>query len=421
MMLITFFLVLSIGIPISMSMGIATLVGLITGGHNISVLPQMLQQATANYTLICIPYFILAANIMNGSGITRRIFAFADALVGWMTAGMAQVNVFASMIFAGISGTANSDAAGLGLIEIEAMKEQGYDAAFSTSVTLASSILGPIIPPSVPFIVYATLASVSVVDLFLAGLIPGLFLAVCLMGTSYFLVKTGRVKAPPRRKFSTSYLWKTIKEGFWALLAPLVLLGCIMSGTVTASESGIIAIVYSIIVALGYREFSLKSFIHALHSTLMSSVTILFIIGMGYGIGWVLTIERVPQDLTIMMLSLTQNKYIILFLINIFLLILGCFMDGTTIRLITVPLFLPVLKALDISILQFGVVHTFTTCIGFCTPPVGVGLMIMCSISKLKFSEVVKAFIPYYIPLIVVLLAMTYIPPLTTWLPSLIA
>lgn len=420
LMLVVFLAIIFLGVPISTGMGIATLTGLIAGDYKISVLPQLLQQAAGNATLISIPYFILAANLMNGSGITKRLFDWADALVGWMAAGMAHVNVIASVIFAGISGTANADAAGLGMIEIEAMDKQGYSKEFSASITLASSVLGPIIPPSVPFIVYAMLSELSVVDLFLAGILPGLVLAIVLMIANYILYKKGKIGGPKPRKFDGKRLWVKTKEGFFALLAPIILLVCIFSGVVTATESGIIAVVYSLIAAIIYREMSIKQFIKALKDTVLATASILFLVGMGYGIGWVMTIERVPQNLTKAMLAFSDNTFVLLMLINLFLLVLGCFMDGTTIRLITVPLFLPVLDAIGFSRLQFGVVHTFNTLIGFCTPPVGVGLMIMCTVANVKFSKMVKSFLPFYVVLFLVLVLLTFVPQITLWLPGII-
>lgn len=419
-LIVSFLVLIVIGVPISMGMGLASTLGLIAGNYELSVLPMLLQKGANNYSLIAIPYFVLAANLMNTGGITNRLFDFAEALVGWTHGGLAQVNVVSSMIFAGISGTANADAAGLGLVEIRAMEKKGYDTGWSVAITLASSVLGPIIPPSVGFIVYAMLAEVSVADMFVAGVVPGIVIAIILMITNYIIARSGKVACPAPDKFEIKHVARSFKSGFFALMAPIILLAGIMSGIVTATETGVIAVIYSLIVGLIYRELTWKGIFEALKGTIISTSVILLMVGFGYCIGWVLTIEQVPQLLTTSMLGLTQNKIIMLLIINLFLLVLGMFLDNNTIRIITIPLLLPIVDALGIDRIQFGVLHTFNLLIGMCTPPVGVGLMIMCTISGLKFSRVVRAFTPFFIPLFIALLLITYCPPITMWLPHLL-
>ena len=419
-LIIAFLLLLILGAPISMSMGISSAISLFAGHYDLTTLPMLLQKGANSYTLVAIPYFVLGANLMNTGGITERIFDFCESLVGWMRGGLAQVNVISSVIFAGISGTANADAAGLGLVEIRAMEKKGYDLGWSTSITLASSVLGPIIPPSVGFIVYAMFAEVSITDMFLAGILPGVVIAVILMITNALIAHSGKVACPEPTPFDIHEVWRSFRRGFFALMAPVILLGGIMSGIVTATETGIIVVVYSLVVGLIYRELTLQGVWKAIYSTIISTSVILLMVGFGYAVGWVLTIEKIPQALTTAMLGVTDNKYIMLAILNIFLLILGCFMDNNTIRVITVPLLLPIVDAIGVSRLQFGVIHTFNLLIGMCTPPVGVGLMIMSTISGLKFSKVVKSFIPFFIPLVISLLIITYIPIVTTWLPSIL-
>lgn len=419
--LILFFLVLIfIGMPISMGMGITSLFGLFAGGYDLSVLPGLIEKGANNYTLVAIPYFLLAANLMNSSGITDRIFEFADSLCGWMRGGLAQVNVLASMIFAGISGTSSGDAAGLGLVEIKAMKEKGYDLGWSASITLASSILGPIIPPSAPFIVFAMLAEVSVTQLFVAGIIPGLLISLLLMITNHIIARSGKVACPEPEPFSLKRIWDSLTKGFFALMAPVIMLVGLLSGVVTATEVGIIAVVYSLIVGLIYRTLNLKNLWAAFKDTVMASAVIMFLLGMGYSIGYVLTLERIPQLMTSSLMGLTDNKWILLLIINLLLLVLGCFIDGATIRVITVPLLLPIIDALGISRIHFGVFHTVNLLIGYCTPPVGAGLMIIASITRINMTKLVKSFMPFFIPLLVALFLLIYLPQLSTWLPSVI-
>lgn len=420
LLLAVFFVLLFLGIPISVGMGISTAVSMIVGHYNLAQIPILLQKGISNTTLIAIIYFVLAANIMNTGGITRRIFDFAEACVGWMKGGLAQVNVISSVIFSGISGTSSADAAGLGLMEITAMEEKGYDKGWSTGITLASGLLGPIIPPSVAFIQYALFAEVSATDMFLAGIIPGVLITIVLMIINRVIAGKGESMCPAPQPFDGKKLLKATKDGFLALLAPVVLMVCIFSGKVTANESGIIAVLYSLLASALYRELSWKNVKKALYDTVISSAVIMFLIGFGSSIGWILTIERVAQMLTTFMMSLSSSKFVILILINILLLILGMFMDTTTVRVITVPLLLPLIDLLGISRIQFGVIHTLNCLIGTCTPPVGVGLSIISTVTNQKFSDVVKAMIRFFPPLIFALVLVTYIPVVSTWLPSLV-
>ncbi|QNL43913.1 TRAP transporter large permease [Oscillibacter hominis] len=415
-----FFVVLIAGMPISMGMGVSTLASLFAGHYSLSTLILQIEKGAGSYSLVAIPYFVLAASLMNKGGITNKIFDFAESLCSWMHGGLAQVNVISSVIFAGISGTANADAAGLGLVEIEAMDRKGYDRGWSVAITLASSILGPIIPPSVCFIVYGCLAGVSVTELFVAGVVPGVLIAAALMAANYVIAKSGKKACPPPQKFDLREVGRTFKHGFFALMAPVILLACLFSGAVTATETGIIASVYSFVVGLLYRELSVQNLKETFVETIENSAVIMFMIGMGNGIGYVLTLERVPQNLTSLLLGVTENKYVMLLLILIVLLIMGCFIDATTIRIITVPLLLPVIDALGISRLHFGVIHTVVTLLGMSTPPVGTGLLVMATISKMKFDDVVKAFVPFWIPLAAALLLITYLPQITLFLPHLI-
>jgi tripartite ATP-independent transporter DctM subunit len=420
LLVVSFLLILTLGVPISLGMGLSAGIAMFAGNYNLAQIPVLLQKGMSNYGLVGIPYFILAANIMNTGGITTRIYDFCDAVVGWMRGGLAQVNVLGSVIFAGISGSSSADAAGLGLIEITAMREKGYDLKWSTGITLASSLLGPIIPPSIAFIQFALLAEVSATDLFIAGIIPGVVIALILMIMNHCIAVRGKVACPAPTPFKMKIAIRTFIGGFFALLAPAVLMVSLFSGAVTATEVGIIAVVYAVIAAAIYKELKFKNIVKALYDTVISSAVIMFLVGFGNTIGWVLTIESMPQMLTNLIISLTQNKYFILFLVNVLLLILGMFLDNTTIRIITVPLLLPLIDMVGIDRIHFGIVHTLNCLIGTCTPPVGVGLMIMTSVTKQKFTDVVRGVMPFLIPLVIALLILTYIPVISTWLPNLL-
>lgn len=416
----TFLVLLLLKFPISVSMGIATLTTIVAGQFNPQILPLVVQSGASNYTLIAIPYFVLAGNIMNSSGISRRIFDFANSLVGFMKCGLGQVNVLASMIFSGISGSSTADAAGLGLIEIEAMTEKGYDKPFSVAITLASSVIGPIIPPSISFIIYAMLAEVSVAKLFAAGLIPGILVGIFLMITNNVIAKRGKIAIPDPEPFDIREVWLTFKNGFFAIMAPALLLGGILSGIVTATETGIIAVVYSILVGLIYGELTVKGLLDNLKSTIFATAVIMYMIGMGKAIGWVVTMEQMPQTAATVLITLSNNKYVMLLIINALLLVLGMFLEGNTIKLIMVPLLLPIIDMMGMSRIQFGVIQTLNSLIGITTPPVGLGLFVMSTITGMKLTTIVKAFIPYYIPLLIALLCVTFFPFLTTWLPSVL-
>ena len=411
---------LLLGTPISLAMGMGTMGAALSGGYDLSALPMLISGGSSNYTLVAIPYFVLLGNLMNMSGITDRIFDFADACVGHLKGGLAQVNVLASVIFAGISGTSTADAAGLGLVEIRAMEKKGYPLDFSVAITMASSVLGPIIPPSVTLLIFASITSTSVAQLFIAGLFPGILVAIALCITNYVLYITKAVKMPTPSKFVFHNILHTGKVGFFALCCPLLLLAVMMSGVVTPTEAGIIGVLYSLFVGIVYKEITVKRLVKALVDTVYSCAIIMFLIGMGTAVGWFLTAERIPQMISEILFTVTSNKIILLILINLVLLVLGMFMDGTTIQLIMVPILFPIMTALGVSPLQFGVMMTINILIGTITPPFGVGLFIMSAISGLSIPKIFKAALPFFIPLLAALICITYIPWFTTWLPGLL-
>lgn len=419
-LLLSFLVLLAVGVPVSISMGISTLIAMVLGGYTVKALALMTSRGVDSFLLLAIPFFILAGNLMNSTGITRRIFDFSEAVVGHVSGGLAQVNVLASMIFSGISGTAVGDAAGLGIIEMKAMTERGYGKPFSAAVTLASSVVGPIIPPSVPFVVYAFLAQVSIAKLFVAGLVPGVLIGLTLMITNYYLVRSGRVVCPPPQPFRWSEVWRSLRGGFFALIAPLVILWGMLGGVVTPTEAGLLAVVYAVFVGVVYRELKWADLSQVVRDSLYSTATIMFLIGVGTAMGWVVAAERLPVVLSGALLSMTQNKYVMLMIINILLLVLGLVMEGIPIKLILLPILLPILDSLGIDRLHFGVVMTYNLLIGLATPPVGLGLFVMSSVTRLSIDRLVRAVVPFYIPMIIALLVLTYVPALTLWLPNLL-
>lgn len=419
-MFIVFLVLLLIGFPVSFSMIISTLIALFMGGYSLEVFTTQVIEGIKGYTLLAVPLFILAGNLMNSAGITQRIFDFSVAIVGFIRGGLAQVNILASVIFSGISGTAVGDQAGLGAIEMRAMVEKGYSKPYSAALVLASSVIGAIIPPSVPLIVYAYLAEVSVERLFVAGIVPGLLIALTLGIYVYFQVSTGRVQAPDPEPFEWKTVGQTIKDGFFALMAPVVILGGMLGGLVTPTEAGAIAAVYAIICAAIYKELTFENLKGGFIASVGSTALIMFLVGVGTSMGWIISAERLPILLSDFLLGLTENKYLMLLIINLLLLMLGMVMEGIPIKLIMVPILLPIINALGIDRMHFGIVMSYNLLLGMITPPVGIGLYVMTRVGKVKFEHIVKNILPFYAPMIIALILLSYFPQLSLWLPSLL-
>jgi len=385
-----------------------------------SLVVQRMSSGIDSFPLLAIPLFVLAGNLMNVGGIASRIFEFAVALVGHLRGGLAQVNIFASLIFAGMSGVAQADAAGLGTVEIKAMKKEGFDATFAAACSAASAIVGPIIPPSVIMVVYGVLAQVSISDLFLAGLVPGFVIGGLLMLTVWFLVASGRVHAPVQPRADTRMLGRTFVRAIPPLMAPVILVVGLLSGLATPTELGAITVVYAAALGFAYGELNLKGLYACIGETFVTSGVLVFIMAAAVPFGWAIAVNNVPAQLSAWLLEITTNKWLILALINVLLLVIGCFMETTAILLIAVPTFLPLIKQLGIDPIHFGLVIILNLLIGATTPPFGVLLFIVQDIAKVTFGAVVRAILPFYIPLVIALLMITYWPDLSLWLPRML-
>jgi tripartite ATP-independent transporter DctM subunit len=386
----------------------------------ISLVVQRMSSGIDSFPLLAIPLFVLAGNLMNVGGIAARIFEFAVALVGHLRGGLAQVNIFASLIFAGMSGVAQADAAGLGTVEIKAMKREGFDPAFAAACTAASAIVGPIIPPSVIMVVYGVLAQVSISDLFLAGLVPGLVIGGLLMLTVWFLVSSGRVHAPVQPRADIGTLRRTFLRAIPPLMAPVILVVGLLSGVATPTELGAITVVFAAVIGFAYRELTLRRLYTCLGETFVTSGVLVFIMAAAVPFGWAIAVNNVPAQLSTSLLGITENKWLILAMINALLLVIGCFMETTAILLIAVPTFLPLVLLLGIDPIHFGLIIILNLLIGATTPPFGVLLFIVQDIAKVTFGAVVRAIIPFYIPLAIALLMITYWPNLSLWLPRIL-
>ena len=421
LMFVVMFGLIALEMPVAFALILASLSYLFLGSMiPPSVVVQRMAPGIDSFPLLAIPLFVLAGNLLNIGGIATRIFEFAISAVGHLRGGLAQVNIFASLIFAGMSGVAQADAAGLGTVEIRAMKREGFDPAFSAACSAASAIVGPIIPPSVIMVVYGVLAQVSIGDLFLAGIVPGFLIGGLLMLMVYWLVITGRVHAPVQPRQTLPALGRSFVRAVPPLLAPVILVTGLLIGFATPTELGAITVVYATALGFIYRELNLKKLFKCLSDTVISSGVLVFIMSAAVPFGWAIAVNNVPAQLSEFLLSITQNKWLILLLINILLLVVGCFMETTAILLIAVPTFLPLILQLGIDPVHFGLIIILNLLIGAATPPFGVLLFIVQDIAKVTFGQIVRAMLPFYLPLGVALILITYWPSLSLWLPKML-
>jgi len=421
--IVVFLVFIALKMPISFSMGVSTLVGIFLLGSTdfLYIIPIQMIEGTQSYGLMAIPFFILAANLMNQSGITDRIFNFANVVVGHMRGGLAQVNVLASMIFAGISGASVADAAGLGVIEIKAMTDKGYSKGYSAALTIASSLIGPLIPPSIGLVLIGVLANLSIGKLFLGALIPGIMMGLSLMVMNVVFSYTKPDFPQPSKRATLKEIFKTFGAGLIAILAPVFIIGGLIGGFVTATEAGILAVNYVLIASFFYNKPKevFRSIPKALFDTVKTTAMIMFIIAIATSMTWLFTIERIPIIIANSFLSISNNKYVFLLLLNIFLLIVGAFIEGIPALIILVPLLLPVATEFGIHPLHYAMVVHVNLLIAMTTPPVGILLYIAAGIAKIKLEDIVRDFFPFYIPLLIILFLVTYIPELTLFLPNL--
>lgn len=419
-LLIGGFLVLMVaGVPIAYSLSIAALGTVIITGDftQVAIFHRLIGNASS-YTLLAIPFFILAAKLMNTGGITRKIFRACSALVGWVPGGLGHANVLASVVFSGMSGSAVADAGGLGQIEIEAMKNDGFDSEFAAAVTAASATIGPIIPPSIPMVVYGMMTEVSVGSLFIGGIVPGLLLAVTTSVLVFFMAKR---RGYPVKKFSWKELGNATKEALLSLLTPVIIIGGIWTGIFSPTEAACIASTYAFILSvIVYRELGWKEVLNALFETARDSAGILCIICGAASFSWLVTMLGMTSAMSEFLVSLTDNKYIILFIVNIAFLIIGMFMEALAAMTITLPFLVPLMSSFGIDPLHLGVVLVLNLMIGLCTPPVGTSLFICAKQSDITIEKMYKSIIPFLIPLIIVLFLITYVPGCVTWLPGLL-
>ena len=406
-------------VPIAVALGVSSLGYILIEGLPPVLLVHNMINGMDSFPLLAIPFFIMAGGLMNSAGITTRIFRFARSVVGWMHGGLGHVNVGASLIFAGMSGAAVADAGGLGAIEIKAMREAGYDDDFSVGVTAASSTIGPIIPPSLPLVIFGVMASVSIGELFVAGIIPGLLMAVALMGMVWFLSR--KRNYPRDTAFSLRNVWTSFVGAFLPLMTPAIIVGGIVTGAFTPTEAAVCAAAYAIVLGMVvYRTLNVKKLVAVSLETIETTASILIIVGAATVFAWILTANQAPQLFADTLLGLTDNRYLILLMIMLVVLIIGLFMETIAAISILVPVLLPVATQIGVDPVHLGVIVILNLMIGLLTPPVGMVLFVLSKVSHVPFERCVRATMPFLVPLIGVLLLLTFIPELTLMLPELI-
>ncbi|RMG23548.1 MAG: TRAP transporter large permease [Bacteroidetes bacterium] len=418
LLLLVFVLALVLRFPIAFSLGLACLAYLLFSDIPLTILPLKMYSGIDVFVLLSIPGFILAGNIMNEGGMTERIIAFCNRMLGHIRGGLALANIGASMLFAGISGTAVADTASIGSVMIPAMRKEGYDNDFSCAVTASSSTVGPIIPPSVPMIIAGTLSGLSVGRLFLAGAIPGLLLGLGLMLVTYFIARKKKFPQLPRSSWKERL--RSFVDAFWAILMTVIILVGIIGGMFTPTEASIIAVLYALLIGwVVYGRLNWKRLSVVVIDSMKTSASLMVLVGFANLFGWILITEQVPQTIAAQLQSITQQPWLILLLINLLLIFVGTFMETIAALLIMFPLLLKVALAVGIDPVQFAVIAVLNLIIGLTTPPVGVCLFVASSIGKTSVGRVSRAGFPFLLVSLLVLLLVSYIPQISLWLPSL--
>jgi C4-dicarboxylate transporter DctM subunit len=410
----------AIGVPIAIAMGLAGFsVILLRGNIPIEVTAQRFVTGVDSFPLLAVPFFILAGALMNTGGVTERLVRLANAMVGRLTGGLGHVVVVTNMIMAGMSGSAVADAAGTGAVLIPSMVRAGYGAAFSAAVTASASTIGPIIPPSIPFVVFGVLASVSIGRLFLGGAIPGILMGLYLMVVVYLVSrKRGYARG---EKTSATRLWVAFKSALPALMLPVIILWGIVGGVVTPTEAAVLAVLYALFLgAFVYRELTFSSMAQVFSEAALTTGVIMFIVAGASLLAWMMTREQAGPTLVGAVTSITTDPRLVLLLLNIILLILGCFLETLSLMILLVPVLMPLINALGIDPVHFGVVFTLNLMIGLITPPVGMSMFIACSIAKIRLVDFAREIPLFVVALVLVLLLITYYPPLVLFLPNLV-
>lgn len=420
MIIIAFVVLFALGFPVVIAMILPSIVYILVMGFPFEMVSQRMMYALDSFPLVAIPVFILVGNLMNSAGISSRIFKFADTTVGRLYGGLAQVNIFASLIFSGISGAALADIGGLGKIEIKAMRERGFSKEFSGAVTAASAIVGPIFPPSIPLIIYGSVTSVSIIKLLIGGILPAIVCVILLMLVTAVVAM--------KRNLPRSERWPTIREinqDFWpalpALAAPAFLVFGMLSGQFTPTEAGSVTVIYVLVISSTfYRELTREHLVRAFMDTISTTAAILLILSASSLFGWILAVEGLPQAVSKAFLSVGSEPWVILILVNILLLVAGMFLDATTSILLIVPIIAAPVTMMGVDPVHLGLIVVFNLMLGLITPPMGYALFLVSKMADTSIGGLLKALGPYYLPLFITLGLITFVPQITLWLPSLL-
>lgn len=406
-------------VPIAVALGLSSLGYIVVEGLPPVVLVHNVINGMNSFPLLAVPFFIMAGGLMNSAGITGRIFGFARSIVGWMHGGLGHVNIGASIIFAGMSGAAVADAGGLGAIEIKAMRDAGYDDDFSVGVTAASSTIGPIIPPSLPLVIFGVMASVSIGELFVAGIIPGLLMAVSLMVMVWYLSR--KRNYPKDVAFSLGNVAVSFKAAFLPLMTPVIIVGGIVSGAFTPTEAAVCAASFAMFLGFFvYRTLTLKKLVAVSIETIETTASIMLIVGAATIFAWILTANQAAALFAETLLGFTENKTLILLMIMLVVLIIGLFMETIAAISILVPVLLPISVQIGVDPIHLGIIVILNLMIGLLTPPVGLVLFVLSKVSGVPFERCVRATMPFLVPLVLVLLLLTFVPQITLFLPNLL-
>lgn len=415
-----FFLLLSMNVPIAFSLGISSVAALFVESLPVSAVTANFYASTSKFVLLAIPFFILGGNIMERSGISGKLIAFFRALVGHRRSGMALVTVIVACFFAAISGSGPATVAALGLILIPAMTDVGYDKSYSAALVSTSGAIGIIIPPSITFVIYGSIASVSVSSLFASGIVPGILMGVFLIVATQIVYHKRELKLLP--KASAAQRWKAFKSAFWGLMMPVIILGGIYGGIFTPTEAAAVAAVYGIFVGLFiYRSITIKDVWELLKDSVSQTAVVMLIVGTASLFAYVLTITGVAAKASAALISVSGgSKFVFLLILNLILLIAGCFIDANSAMYILLPILLPVASRMGVDLIHLGCIMVFNLAIGLVTPPVGVNLYVGCGIARIKLKEICRAVMPLIIASVLALLLVTYVQPISTLLPSLL-
>lgn len=412
---------LLLNVPVVIAIGITSVIffAVLGEGYLLAMLPHRMYYGTTGFTLLAIPFFILAGNLMNVGGITKRIFRFASAMVGHIPGGLGQVNIIASVIFSGMSGSAVADAAGLGQIEHKAMVDDGYDSAISATLVAASSVIGPIIPPSIPFVLYGAITSVSVARLFMAGFIPGILMSIGMMIALAILAKKNNYPRAESRALR-SERWDAFKGAFWPLMAPVIIIGGIMTGFFTPTEASVAVCLYAMILGFCYKDLKMKDLPDIIFASIRQSTSLLFIMASANFFGWLVIHQKIPDSIITGLIGMGATQAGVLWIIIGIVLLMGCFLEGNAIFLITLPIFIPIANMFQIDLVNFGVVMTLLIMIGNLTPPVGMCLFAVDSFAKVGIPALAKHMWPYLIVILILTVLIAFVPGIATFLPNLL-